>query len=86
MTRFTLNFVILYYYAPLPPSPPHTHTPPQIAGLVATDKFKAPLFLYSSISQGWRFKMIGAYQRFGGRHCLNIYAQRYTTYEILLGA
>ena len=69
---FTLKFEILYYY---PPHPPPTSA--NRAGFVATDKLKAPLFLYFSVLQGWRFKMTGAYTKsaFAVRHYFNIYAQ-----------
>ena len=57
MARFTLKFVILYYY------PSHTLTSANRAGFVATEKLKAPLFLYFSVLQGWRFKMTGAHTK-----------------------
>ena len=44
----------------LPPPPPISTNR---AGFVATDKFKAPLFLYFSVLQGWRFKKSGAYTK-----------------------
>ena len=86
MARFTLKFLILYYY-PLPPTPTTTIGANR-AGFVATDKFKAPLFLYFSVSQGWRFKMTGAYTKsaFAGVVIILIFMLKYTTYEILLGA
>ena len=76
MARFTLKFVILYYYPPPP-------TSANRAGFVATDKFKDPLFLYFSVSQGWRFKMTGAYTKsaFAGVVIILISMLKYTTYS-----
>ena len=93
MARFTLKFVILYYYPPAPPPPPpppppRSPTSANRAGFVATDKFKALLFLYFSVLQGWRFKMTGAYTKsaFAGVVIILIFMLKYTTYEILLCA
>ena len=58
------------------------------AGFVTTDKFKAPLFLYFSVLQSWRFKMTGPSTKsaFAEAVIILIFMLKYTRYEILLGA